>query len=200
MPPAGDDNDFWLGLAATQHRLGHIAPEVIERALAIARDPSELARWEPGDRPQRQKVLAELADQLEQPAPAPKRVRPRPKADTGFEPGQHLVLQGAPRPGLLRVTRLHEDKGGQYPHVVVVAWNGKERQLKKAHRLPEVSNPKPLRRGGEALGAILVGDEPHESDYRVLDQTVDRRTPRHRWSSAHVVEWSGLARWLGEHT
>jgi hypothetical protein len=173
---------------------------VIERALNIARDPLELARWESNDRRRRQNALEKLADRLELPPPAPKRLRPRPKAVTAFEPGQHLVLQPGSGSVLLRVTRIHEDKGGRFPHVVVVSWNGTERQLRKAHRLPEVSNPVPLRRGGEAFGAILVGDPPHESECRILDQLVDGRTPAQQWSSAHVVNWSGLEQWLDEHT
>jgi hypothetical protein len=79
--------------------------------------------------------------------------------------------------------------------VVLVSWNGKERQLHKAHRLPEVSNPAPLRRDGEALGVILIGDPPRDG-YRLLDERVDGRTPAQRWSSASVVKWSDLQRFL----
>jgi hypothetical protein len=47
------DNDFWLGLAATQHRLGHVADGVIERALGIAKSAAELDRWPSADRNRR---------------------------------------------------------------------------------------------------------------------------------------------------
>ena len=93
---------------------------------------------------------------------------------------------------LLRVTRIHEDKGGRLPHVLVLSWNGSERQLRKAHRLAEVPDPAPLRKEGEALGFLPNGDIPPEMAYRLLDQRSDKRTPMQRWSSAHVIKWSDL--------
>src|SRR3712207_965408 len=55
-----DDNDFWLGLADTQHRLGHVVPEVVAHALAITEDPAELERWPAELRQRRASTLTKL--------------------------------------------------------------------------------------------------------------------------------------------
>ncbi len=81
-----EDNDFWLGLAATQHRVGHVVPHVLDRALSIIDSPSELERWEPAQRTRRKAALDNLRDQLLRPPPPPKRLRPRPTVETSLEP------------------------------------------------------------------------------------------------------------------
>lgn len=190
-----DDNDFWLGLAAAQHALGHVAPEVLQHATAIIDGPEELERWAPESRKRRQAVLLELRDTLAQPPPPPKRVRPRTTTETNLQEGQHVVVRAGNRHVLLRVTNVTEDKGGRYPAVVVVDWDGSDRQLRKAHRLPAVLDPTPLRED-EAMGFVLIGEPTDPDDLVVLDQQVDRRTPTRRWASRTVTKWSELPRFL----
>lgn len=110
-----DDNDFWLGLAAAQHKIGHLGDGVLERALTIIDDPRELERWQSADRRRRRAALDKLGEQLRQQAPSPKRLRPRRKVDTRLEAGQHILFDTGTRRLLLRVERINEDQGGRYP-------------------------------------------------------------------------------------
>jgi hypothetical protein len=191
-----DDNDFWLGLAATQHKVGHVVPNVLDRALSIIDSPSELERWEPAQRTRRKAALDKLRDQLLQPPPPPKKLRPRPKLETNLEPGQHVLVPVRDRDVLLRVTRIHEDKGGRCPVVVVLDWNSHERRLRKPHRLPAQPNPWP-QRADEAMGFILIGERSDPDEIQVLPQVTDGRTPRTRWQSQLLIKWSELEKWFG---
>ncbi len=202
-PDGADDNDFWLGLAATQHRLGHVSPQVVERALAIIADPNELARWDLKDRTRRASALEKLRLQLIQPAPEPKRVRPRKKVTTDLQAGQHVVFEvPIAGPVLLRIEGVQEDKGGQYPQAIAVQWDGSERSLKRADRLPPHRDPDTQRLfaasaralEGEALGFLLTGGDP--SALRLLPKRVGRKTPTLRWSSSWVTPWTELTRWF----
>lgn len=190
-----DDNDFWLGLAAAQHSIGHVAPGVIDRAIEIIDSPAEMERWSRRDRRRRKATLHKLRERLAQPPGLPKRIRPRLKVDTRLENGQHVVANVGDHRVLLRVIGVTEDKGGRYPRVVVVDWDGSERQLRKAHRLPAVLDPTPLR-DDEAMGFVLVGEPTDPDDALVLRQRADRRTPVRRWESATVTKWSELVRFF----
>lgn len=190
-----DDNDFWLGLAAVQHSIGHVAPGVIDHAIEIIDSPAELERWSRKDRSRRKAALHRLRERLAQPPGPPKRVRPRPRVDTRLENGQHVVVRVGDQRALLRVTDVTEDAGGRYPRVVLVDWDGSERQLRKAHRLPAVLNPTPLR-DDEAMGFLMVGEPTDPDDAVVLPRRADRRTPARRWESATVTKWSELVRFF----
>jgi len=190
-----DDHDFWLGLAAAQHSIGHVDEAVRSRAIEIIEAPEELERWQPKDRKRRQAALEKLRERLSQPPPPPKRLRPRVQVDTRLESGQHVLFVVDGRRVLLRVTSVSDDKGGRYPHAVLVAWNGSDRQLRKAHRLPAVLDPTPLRKD-EALGFLLIGEPSDPESLSVLPQVVDRRTPRRRWESRVVTKWTDLGRHL----
>jgi hypothetical protein len=187
-----DDNDFWLGLAAAQHSSGHVHPPVVSRAIGIIDSPDELTRWPPNLRKRRHAALLKLRQRLDSPPPPAKPIRPRTKADTSLEDGQHVVVPVAERRVLLRITGVTEDKGGRYPHAVLVSWDGSDRQLRRAHRLPTVLDPMPLR-DDEAWGFLLVGTPGDPHDAKVLPQRTDRRTPSRRWKSSHVTKWSDLA-------
>lgn len=197
------DNDFWLGLAATQHRVGHVAPGVIDRALRIVEEPAELERWEAKHRTRRLAALEKLRGHLLQPAPAPKRLRARKTVATSLQAGQHVVFEvPAVGPVLLRVETVQADKRGQNPRVIAVRWDGREGSLDRADRLPFMEDPDARRHPpssaraieGEALGFILMGGDP--SGLRVLPQRVGRRTPTPKWTSAWVTPQEGLARWF----
>lgn len=198
-PGGVDDNDFWLGLAAAQHRVGHVAGGVIDRALEIINDPEELERWSPKDRTRRRAALAKLQEQLQAPTPAPKKLRPRKKVDTSLQAGEHVLFDAGSRVLLLRVTGVTSDKGGRYAKAIEVSWDGSERQLKKANRLkPVVESRSTLRRGPQARGFTLIGEPADPPDLRRLAVVSDRRTPTMHWQSAWVLRWSQLAAFLGE--
>lgn len=192
-----DDHDFWLALAAVQHKIGHVSPTVIRRALEIIDDPAEMDRWAPQDRGRRVATLAKLRTTLELTPPAPKRVRPRTTVDTRLEAGSHVVvpLHGGERRILLRITGIIEDRGGRYPRAVAVEWDGTERQLRKADRLPALLDPTPMR-DDEAFGFTLLGEPVDPEDLRVLPAATDRRTPKRRWESMIVTKWSELGRFF----
>jgi len=195
-----DDNDFWLALASTQHRLGHVATGTIERALQILDDPEELARWDPKARMRRRVALDKLRAQLTEPVPQPKKVRPRKKVDTALEPGEHVVFDSGSVPALLRITGVTSDRGGRYARAVHVEWDGTERQLREAHRLPPVleRGADRLRREPEARGFTLIGEPADPAGLKKLPSAVDRRTPTMRWQSLRVLRWSQLAKFLEE--
>lgn len=198
-PGGVDDNDFWFGLAAAQHRIGHVAGGVLGRALEIIDDPAELERWDPKDRERRRAALAKLQVQLESPVPAPKKVRPRKRVDTSLAAGEHVLFDVGSRVLLLRVTGISSDKGGRYPSAIEVDWNGAERQLKKAHRLkPVVESRNMLRREPEARGFTLIGEPTDPPGLQKLGLIADRRTPTMRWQSAWVLRWSQLATFIAE--
>jgi hypothetical protein len=192
-----DANDFWLALAATQHKVGHISERVIRHALEIIDDPAEMSRWAPGERRRRATTLAELKSTLETAPPAPKRLRRRPRLDTRLEVGQHVVvpLHSGQRNILLRITDVTEDRGGRRPQAVAVEWNGTERQLRKAHRLPSLLDPTPMR-DDEALGFTLLGEPGDPVDLRVVPAATDGRTPMRKWQSRILTKWSELDRFF----
>lgn len=198
-----DDNEFWLGLAAIQHRVGHVAPGVIDRALRIVEDPAELERWDGKHHARRRAVLEALRTQLLLPPPAPKRLRAKTKVTTSLEAGQHVVFDvPGVGPVLLRVETFMEDKGGRYPCVIAVRWDGRESSLARADRLPFIQDPDAQRHPpssrraleGEALGFTLTSADPR--DVRVLPLRVGPQTPRPKWTSGWVTPWEGLARWF----
>ncbi|RZS32726.1 hypothetical protein EV193_111111 [Herbihabitans rhizosphaerae] len=188
----GDDPDLWLALAATQHELGAVSARVRDRAEAIIDNPRELDRWAPESRSARESALTELRGKLRVSGiPPRKRPRRRTRRDTDLTPGQHVVVR-VPAPVLFRVVRIHEDKGGRHPVLVLVRWDGDERTLAEAHRLPPVPNPKPLRKE-EALGFLLVGDPLPAEQVQVLPVVADDGTPSMRWYSQLVVKWTEIA-------
>ncbi len=126
-----DDTGFWLGLAATQWRLGRLEDTVKARALQVIEDGADLRRWEdeasPRDVGRRRVALEKLREQLLAPQPPPKRVRALYKQETELEVGDvwsYRLLSG--RYSLLRVVGHHEDRQGRAPVVEVLDWEGAE--------------------------------------------------------------------------
>ncbi|NLJ54361.1 MAG: hypothetical protein GX344_09540 [Intrasporangiaceae bacterium] len=194
----GDEaNDFWLALAATQHRTGHVGTDIIDRALAIIDDLSELERWPKADRRRRAATLAKLRATLETEPRAPQRVRRRKKVDTALQAGQHVLVpvDGGERQMLLRVTGIQEDKGGRYPVVVVLDWDGSQSQLLAAHRLPSMLSPDKLRRADSDFGFVITGPSD-PTDLQVLPAVSDTATPQRQWQSRFVITWALLGRFL----
>lgn len=183
-----DDNDIWLGLAATQHKTGHIVPEVIERALRIVESQCELERWELPDRRRRATALAKLREVLLQPAPPPAAIKPRRLRTTDLLQGQHQVLTD-PESGaqlLLRVHIFSEDDGGRYVHYVVLAWDGCEESLERADRLPILVHDSDewwYRRG---YMVALLGRKPKKENLQLLDVRLNP-LPYPKWTGKELV-------------
>lgn len=152
-----EDHDFWLALAATQHSPGHVGTGVIERAITIIDDPAELERWDPSDARRRRAALKKLRSRLQKKPRSPKRLRARRGVDTALEEGQHLLFDTGTRVLLLRVLGVSTDKGGRYPFVMLLDWDGTEASLEQAHRLPGRLDPGKNRREGERMGSSSSG-------------------------------------------
>ena len=142
IPGDPDNNDLWLGLAATQHKTGHVVPEVIGRALAIAESTKELERWLPADRKGRLQALTKLRETLRTPPPSPRKLRPRSVATTDLLIGQHQLYSDIESGSqfLLRIVGFHEDKGGRFAVYTLLDWDGSEQGLHHPQDIP------PLRR------------------------------------------------------
>jgi hypothetical protein len=195
------DNDFWLAMAVTQHRLGRITQVAVENAIRVVDDPSELERWANADRRKRQAVLTKVRETLQQPVPPPKRVRTRSKVDTGLRAGQHVrwrLNHGKPDV-LLRVIRVHEDKGGRYPVVITLDWDGSERKAREAHRLRAMPGGEGTLREGDALGFMLCGRPNDPPDLEILDARSDKRTPSVGFNhSQWVIPWTDIHRFVAK--
>lgn len=129
-------------------------------------------------------------------------VPPVRRFNTSLAAGQHVVVQLADGQILLRIDGVQEDKGGRYPTAVAVQWDGTERSLRNADRLPtmgeterrHLSSTSPRATEGEARGFVLVGAEP--TSLQVLPTVVGPRTPVPKWTSAWVVSWVELGLWF----
>jgi hypothetical protein len=116
----------WLALAATQWKLGHLEPEVLQNALVAIDSGADLARWKgSADRARRQAVLEKLRIQLTSPQPEAKKVPRRKLAECNWQVGDlisYRLLSG--KRILFRVIGLHRDKGGVYPNCELLDWIG----------------------------------------------------------------------------
>ncbi len=195
-----DNNDFWLALAYTQHNLGHVDPSVIRRALVIAKDSRELERWG-SSAPKRQKVLDRVVATISQPAPSPKKLKKRVEVTTALEAGQHILwYPGHNRPEVaLRVTDIQRDKGGAYPVVVVLSYDGSEASRRNIHRLKPISvmdSPAPgAKERKSGLGFILYGQPGDPEDLTILARRTNWRTPTIP-QTYFVLPWGKLHEWF----
>ncbi|MDR7083153.1 hypothetical protein J2X01_002446 [Arthrobacter ginsengisoli] len=192
-----DNNDLWLGLAATQHKTGHIVPEVIDRALAIAESPQELERWAPGDRKGRLRALTRLRETLRTAPPPPRKLRPRPVATTALEIGQHQLFSHIESGSqfLLRVVGFHEDQGGRSAVYTLLAWDGSDDGLRHPQDLL------PLRRRPAAhryapqvhcFGLMLCAPRPRKEHLRDLEPRFSGEGLPIRERGLLVTAWASL--------
>lgn len=193
-----DHNDFWLAVALALHKYGYVVEAVRSRALHIIDSQEELERWEPSDRTKRAKALADAKGQLLGPVPPTKKLRPRTKVSTALAAGDHVryAFDVHGHEVLLRVTNIHEDKGGRMPTVEVLVWDGSEGQAPRANRLPVVvhlfgGHPEPFR-------LLLVGEPGDPAGLVVLPVKSDRRTAAPLQGSGGIVsKWSEIAQYFG---
>lgn len=190
------DNDFWLALAVTGHKIGRLTEATLTAAIRIIDDPAELARWPEPSRRQRRVALEKVRAVLAEPQPEPKRLRPRAKVDTALSPGQHVQFSlGNGKPDVLfRVLDVHQDKGGRYPVLLALEWDGSPKKARKAHRLDALpGGVDSLRKRPVALGFTACGRPTDPPDLTVLDVTSDSRTPRIGLDyHQYVVAWADM--------
>jgi hypothetical protein len=107
-----EDSVFWLALAAVQWEYGLLQRQLLDRALRIIEDGSDLTRWADNVRLQveRQKVLVSLAKRLKSPNSKPKTIRSKkqPPPSCDWDKGDVLAFQlQSGRFILLRVVVVH---------------------------------------------------------------------------------------------
>ena len=120
-----DESVFWLVVADTAWKTGHIDSEIVRKALQIIEAGADLDRWDGKDRRKREATLSKLHDQLLQPPPPPKRIRNPVKAATDWDVGDVVAFEPASgRFTLFRVIGHHEDKGGRFAVCELLDWTG----------------------------------------------------------------------------
>lgn len=120
---------FWIGLAATQWKLGRLLPEIKGKALAVLEQGGDLARWEDSGAnvAKRRKVLDKLKLQLESPPPSPKKLKAPYLDSTDWPIGAILAYrQPNEKYCLIRVVDHYKSSCGVSPVVDIFAWRGTE--------------------------------------------------------------------------
>ena len=148
---------FWIGLAATQWKLGRLLPEIRDKAIEIICQGGDLHRWKNSgtNLEKRRMVLDKLKVQLESPPPPPKKLKAPYLDSTDWPIGAILAYrQPDERLCLIRVIDHHKSSGGTSPVVDIFAWKGTE--------IPSMATIKKLKviRGGRSrdyvIGPIIV--------------------------------------------
>jgi hypothetical protein len=129
-----DDPDdgpfFWTGLAAAQHRLGRLQPDVRDRAVAAIDGGADLHLWDdPKLRERRKAVLLKLRAELlgpERPVAVVRRPRPKPSP---VSEGQVFALRlGDGREARFRVVAVQAHRMGDLPIVELTNADGRPYQ------------------------------------------------------------------------
>ena len=74
-----DQYDFWFAIASYSYDLGHLLPEVKEKAVSLIDDGGDLERWEGREKAKREAVLNELKTKLLSEQPTRKEFKPLKK-------------------------------------------------------------------------------------------------------------------------
>ena len=117
----------WLALAVTQWKLGRQDERVRDAAIAAIEGGDGLAAWlgTPSETSRRD-VLAKTRAQLLSPAPPPRPVRPNLPSTCEWQPGDLVSYRTRSEDlVILQIQQLHTDKGGTYPSLEVLDWQGK---------------------------------------------------------------------------
>lgn len=128
-----DDEDLGpvvvLALAMCQWKYGCLQPDIKARALKVVRSGAGLHLWEdPKDLARRKVVYTRVAETLQQPQPARKRVKQlTPLEPTPFKPGQLLKYRCWDGEFvLLWVVDHYRYKGDKLPRCAALDWKGRE--------------------------------------------------------------------------
>ena len=117
---------FWIAMAAAQQEFGARTEGVRARALQLLEGEADIGSFAGGaDQSERRKALSALARQLSAPPKQGRRPKKRGVANNRWSVGQ-LLFYTLPsgRLCLLEVTGHHIDKGGRFPIVAVLNWQG----------------------------------------------------------------------------
>lgn len=204
----GDDPDFWLGLALAQHRLGRLLPEVLDRAIAAALH-EDLRRWEPEDRPKRERAVEKALRELAQPQPAAKPVRKEPKSQTDLRRGEHFLYEFAKgRRALFRVHVLMDE--GSSPRLTLLDWRDSD-PVPSGDALLALGPPHTDDDARSPVGVWAYGARDPVSRITMLPEVLPppEKVKRHWWSRRRepspydrtyrpLVAWRFLPKWFTE--
>jgi hypothetical protein len=140
-----DDPDvgpvFWLALAATQWKLGRLEPRVVDKAIQIIDDGSDLKRWFEGsaDHKKRKAVLGRLRKQLATAQPDARKIKPTERVDCDLELGEIFAFKlNSGKLVLLRLTGYFCQLSGKHPVFEMLDWMGENvPAVSEISRLPK---------------------------------------------------------------
>lgn len=190
-----DNNPVWLGLAATQRRLGHIVPSVIARAIEITQSQDELDRWSDDDRKARQRALEKLKLNLLESPPEPRKYKPVKRRETALPIGSHYLFidQSTESQLLLRVLGRYIDGKGSYPVFGVLDWDGSEHVLEAPQYAEQLRHQKPLLEHRPFVTASTIREEVDKDHLKPLPGTYPRNQITVTKTGGYsLVSWSGL--------
>jgi len=207
---------FWLALAATQHKLGHVDKAVIAKALDVIKSGSDLLRWEDeGEKfvAARSNELEKLAKILNSAPPPPRKIPKRHLCTFEFQPGDifsYRLLSG--NSIVARVLDHRHDKGGQYGEINICDWVGSEIPpledlIAMPQRYTDEFKAEPLERQREVHpefdGRMLLysrnpRDNKHHDRYKFLGKFVPPPRNRRGMHGGQVLfgGWSHFDRYL----
>jgi hypothetical protein len=118
----------WLALAVTQWKLGRVEERVRDAALAAIDSGGALAAWlGTKSEARRRQILADARALLMSPPPPPRQVRRTLPCSCDWRPGDlvaYRTLGG--NQIILQIQVMHTDKGGTYPSLEVLDWQGQD--------------------------------------------------------------------------
>jgi len=170
---------FWLALAATQWKHGRLESHVLQKALNVIDNGSDLVKWKSSpDYRKRQGVLEKLRATLVSPQPPEKHVRKRFRDVNDWRVGDlvtyrlasgHLII--------LRVIGHHTDRGGTSPISELLDWVG--------HELPDNVQSLPIRKSVREpvitqlmIGATRAKERPDSRLQRLSSNLPPTQRPR----------------------
>lgn len=195
--------DFWVGLAAAQSRVGRLEQRVLNRALTVIDDGSDVARFAPADRRRRERELLKLRAVLVGPQRQPQTLKRQTKSVCPFNSGDVLEYLTADGHRLLLVVRgVHSDRGGESARVTVLDWDDSVEMPTSATvgALRPVANPIPTT-GSQYLGFVVPcmtkADHSVVADRVRVHSTMPHDAPAMAVrTSGSVVPWSRLDDWF----
>lgn len=126
---------FWLALAVTQWKTGHVKESVIEKVISVIDTGAELKRWHDDGSllKQRRRHLLRLKAQRLSAPPSPKRLPKVVKFESDWDVGELVSYQLESGDYVLfRVIGHHSDRGGRCSVCELLDWQGKILPLEEA--------------------------------------------------------------------
>jgi len=203
----------WLALAATQWKLGRMEERVRDAALAAIDGGGAVAAWlGTKDEARRRRILADTRAQLLSPPPEPRKVRRDLPCTCDWQPGDLIAYRTlGGNQIILQIQMLHTDKGGTYPSLEVLDWQGPD--LPAAEVIDDLpfarATPAYLAGLHRSLAAtpdlrvrmsriMLVGLKSHTVKGRFRPLGRRRRPPEPRWpTSGNAVLLKNFDDYLG---